>query len=404
MSSFRHFSALFLCAASFARAQTAPTPPPAAAPAHSHTPAASTHAHGVVTLDQFVTSATPFARNQVDLAQSTTVLGDRALLLKQQSTLGETLSAETGIHATSFGPGASRPIIRGLSGDRIRLLENSVGTLDASVASPDHAVSVEPFLVERIEIIRGPASLLYGSSAVGGVVNVITHRIETDLPTEPLRGAAEVRFGSAANELARGGVVDFALKPSEGRAVVFHVDAFRREADNLRIPGFAESDRLRAEETEHAIEHDEPVPDFTRGRLPNSALEAQSGAAGVSFVTERFHLGASFSAFDTGYGVPGHEHAHDHAGEEEASGPVAPDRFEGTHIDLRQRRTDLQGEWHGDAGLIHGIRVKFGHARYRHTEFEPDGAIGTIFTNKGHDARAEVLHGDGKPWSGALGI
>lgn len=395
MSAFRPF-ALLVCVASLSHAQ-APATPPAPRPAHSHTPAAASHAHGVVALDQFVTSAAPFARNQVDLAQSTTVLGDRALLLKQQATLGETLTAETGIHATSFGPGASRPIIRGLGGDRIRLLENSVGILDASTASPDHAVSVEPFLVERIEVVRGPASLLYGSNAIGGVVNVITHRIETDLPTEPLRGALEVRGSTAADEFARGGVVDFALKPAADRAIVFHVDAFRRDAKNLRIPGFAESARVRAEETEHALEHGEPVPDFARDRLPNSALESRGGAGGISFVTSAFHFGVSHSGFDSDYGVPGHEHAH-------GSSPAAPTLAEGVRIDLRQRRTDLQAEWHGEAGLLHGARFKFGHARYRHAEIEPDGTVGTLFTNKGHDARFELLHGDGKPSAGALGV
>ncbi|WP_414663595.1 TonB-dependent receptor [Horticoccus sp. 23ND18S-11] len=380
------FCALLLTAA--ARAQTAPAAPPA----HSHTPAASTHAGGTVTLDQFVTSATPFARNQIDLAQSTTVLGGAALRLKQQSSLGETLSAEAGMSATSFGPGASRPIIRGLGGDRIRLLENSVGTLDASVASPDHAVSVEPFLVERIEIVRGPASLLYGSNAVGGVVNVITHRIETDLPAETVRGGAEVRFGSGANELARGGVVDFAVKPDAGRAIVFHLDGFRRSADDVRIPGFAESASIRAAETAEARAHGEPTPDFARDRLPNSGLDSESAAAGVSFVSETFHVGASTSGFNSLYGVPGHSHE------------AAPGDAAGVRIDLRQRRTDVQAEWHGDTGFLRGAKLKFGHARYRHAEIEPDGAIGTLFSNRGYDARLELLHGDGKPWNGAVGL
>lgn len=391
MSAFRSLSLVSLCLASVSQAQTAPAASPAG---HSHAPAASSHAHGVVTLDQFVTSASTVPRNQVDLAQSTTVLDGRALLLKQQATLGETLAAETGIHATSFGPGASRPIIRGLGGDRIRLLENSVATLDASVASPDHAVSVEPFLVERIEILRGPASLLYGSSAVGGVVNVFTHRIETDLPTTPVRGAFEVRGNTGADEMAAGGVLDFALRPARNQAVVFHLDAFRRETDNVRIPGFAESARVRAEEIEHAREKREPAPDFASGHLPNSSLSSKSAAAGVSFVTEHFHVGVSHSGFDSNYGVPGHAH-------EPAPGAVTVS--EGIRLDLRQRRTDVQGEWHGEQGLLRGIRLKLGQARYRHHEVETDGEIGTTFTNKGYDGRLEFLHGDGKPWGGALG-
>jgi iron complex outermembrane receptor protein len=392
MSTFRlpfTVAALALLNPPVGRAQSAPVTSPPGTAAHSHTPAPSSHVSGTVTLDQFITTAAPFARNQVDLAQSTTVLGGQSLRLKQQSTLGDTLAAETGMSATSFGPGASRPIIRGLGGDRIRLLENSVGMIDASVTSPDHAVSVEPFLIDRIEIVRGPASLLYGSNAVGGVINVITHRIETDLPTERLRGGAELRFGSAADEFARGAVVDVALRSEPGRALVLHLDGFRRSADNLRIPGFAESDRVRADEIEHAREQGDPAPPFAFGRLPNSARLSDSAAAGLSYVSETFHLGASYSGLDTTYGVPGHAHA---------------DEPGGTRIDLRQRRTDTQGEWHHDAGLITGARFKFGYAEYRHAEIEPDGAIGTIFRNRGHDGRFEITHGDGQPWSGAAGV
>ena len=349
----------------------------------------------MVALDQFVTSVAPFEGNQADLAQATTVLSGSSLRLKQQASLGDTLGSETGIHATSFGPGASRPIIRGLGGDRIRLLENSVGTLDASVTSPDHAVSVEPFLVERIEIVRGPASLLYGSNAVGGVVNVITHRIETDLPSEPIRGSFEVRRGSAAEEWARGAVFDLALRPDAASALVLHLDGFRRSTENLRIPGFAESARVRAEETPEARANREPAPAFARDRLPNSALTNSSGAIGLSYVSKTFHLGVSHSGLDSDYGVPGHAH-------EEA--PASPGAAEGVRIDLRQRRTDVQGEWHGTDGAVRDVRFKFGQARYRHAEIEADGAVGTVFTNRGHEARVELLHGDGKPWTGALGL
>lgn len=405
MSVFYPISASLVCAAllvTSGRAQNAPASPPApAAPGHSHAPGAASHTSGTVTLDRYVTSVAPFPRNQVDIAQSTTVLDGRSLLLKQQATLGDTLSAETGISATSFGPGASRPIIRGLGGDRIRLLENSVGTLDASVASPDHAVSVEPFLIDRLEIVRGPASLLYGSNAVGGVVNAITHRIETDLPTETVRGGFEVRGGTAAREFGRGGVLDLALRPGADRALVVHLDGFRRSTEDVRIPGFAESARIRKEETEHAAEAGEPAPDFARGRLPNSALESESGAAGLSYVSKEFHVGASYNGFNTTYGVPGH--AHEHA---EEAGPGGGDEAAGVRIKLRQRRTDLQAEWHNDHGhgFLRGARLKFGHVRYRHTEFEPDGSPGTVFTNRGHDARFELLHGDGHPLAGAIGV
>jgi iron complex outermembrane receptor protein len=136
-------------------------------------------------LDRLVVTASPFARTQAELTSATTVLGGQALALRQQATLGETLAGLPGVSSSYFGPGASRPVIRGLDANRVRILQNSLDTIDASATSPDHAVSVEPFLLKRIEVVRGPASLLYGSAAVGGVINVIDYRLWR--PRIPLR-------------------------------------------------------------------------------------------------------------------------------------------------------------------------------------------------------------------------
>lgn len=372
-----------LFSAALAGGLTAQTAPKPAAPAHEHAP---------VALDQFVSSATPFKRNQVDLAQSTTVLAGRALLLKQRPTLGATLGGETGISDSYFGPGASRPIVRGLDGERVRILENGLALLDASANSPDHAVAVEPFLVDRIEAVRGPAALLYGNAAVGGVVNVISHRIETELHDERVRGGAEGRHATGSGGTARGGVLDVRLFGGRDHAVVLHVDAFRREADDINIPGPAESLRLRRAEIAEARAAGKPAPVFEGGTLPNSGLDAEGMASGLSWVTRNGFLGISRSGFNTDYGVPGHAHE----GEDEG----------GVRIRLRQRRNELQGEWRAPRAtdLVQGVRLKFGRGDYRHTEVEPDGAIGTVFTNRGHDGRAELLHGGGTGWSGAVGV
>lgn len=372
-----------LFSAALAGGLTAQTAPKPAAPAHEHAP---------VALDQFVSSATPFKRNQVDLAQSTTVLAGRALLLKQRPTLGATLGGETGISDSYFGPGASRPIVRGLDGERVRILENGLALLDASANSPDHAVAVEPFLVDRIEAVRGPAALLYGNAAVGGVVNVISHRIETELHDERVRGGAEGRHATGSGETARGGVLDVRLFGGRDHAVVLHVDAFRREADDINIPGPAESLRLRRAEIAEARAAGKPAPVFEGGTLPNSGLDAEGMASGLSWVTRNGFLGISRSGFNTDYGVPGHAHE----GEDEG----------GVRIRLRQRRNELQGEWRAPRAtdLVQGVRLKFGRGDYRHTEVEPDGAIGTVFTNRGHDGRAELLHGGGTGWNGAVGV
>jgi len=367
------FSTLILSlgATASALAQSASAPPPAPEP---------------VNLDQFVVTASPFQRDAADLAQATSVLTGQALSLRQQPTLGETLSGLPGVNSTYFGPGASRPIIRGLGGDRVRVLENTTGTIDASGVSPDHAVSVEPYLIDRIEVVRGPASLLYGASAVGGVVNLLTHRIESALPERALEGQFEVRAGTHDGERAYGGVVDVAAEAGKKRFVVLHLDGFARKLDGIDIPGFAESAAERAHETEEAIEHGEPVPVFARDRLPNSAIDSRGGSAGLSLVAAGGHLGFNYSGFDTFYGVPGHAHG-----------------GAGVQIDLQQRRFELQGEITREIGPFDRARLKFGRASYQHSELE-DGAVGTVFRNQGHDARLELLHGHAAGLGGAVGL
>lgn len=361
----------------------------ASAAAQAPAPVPHSHAAESVTLEHFVVTASPFQRAQADLAQATTILADTALDQRRAFTLGETLAGLPGLNSTWFGPGASRPVLRGMGGDRIRLLENGVGTLDASVISPDHAVSIEPLLVDRIEAVRGPASLLYGGSAIGGVVNVLTHRIETEVPDRPLAGGMEARHGSAADEFSLGGTANIALPRSGDHAMVLHLDGFHREADDLAIPGYAESAAVRAEETAHALEEGEEPPVFARGTLPNSSVRSRGGSAGLSWVSGSGHLGFNRSVFTTDYGVPGHAHAGEDDGE--APEPDGPD--DGVRIELRQRRWDIQGESRESSGIFSGGRFKFGHADYEHRELE-NGQVGTIYQNRGYEARAELLHRD----------
>src|SRR5688572_28820685 len=322
MHSFRT-SSLFLLSTALATAQTAapiPDDHPRNDPVH---------------LESFMVTASPYARHQADLAQPTSVLAGRELLLNQSSSLGELLSGQPGVSSTYFGPGASRPVIRGLSGDRIRMLTDGVGTIDASVISPDHAVSLDPLLVERVEVVRGPAPLLYGGSAVGGVVNVIDHRIHTTRPPDPFDARFEVRNSSVNDETSGGAVL-------EGGAgdLAWHLDGYRRDAGNVQIPGFAESASRRAAELEEAAEHGEPAPEEVAGHIPNSAVSASGAAGGFSFVGANGFLGFAYSGHNTLYGVPAGAHEHH---EESAGDDLAEE--EGVRIDLRQRRLDIQGAW-----------------------------------------------------------
>lgn len=334
-------SVLLGAAASLAHAQT--TPPPALTD------------DPPVVLESVVVTASPFARSQAELTSATGVLAGRDLALQQQATLGETLSAQPGMSSTYFGPGASRPLIRGLGGDRIRVLQNGTGTQDASVTSPDHAVSVEPFLVKRIEVVRGPASLLYGSSAVGGVVNVIDHRIETEMPANRFSGSFDTRYGTGAEEFAYGGATDLALVKTDTHAFVLHLDGFKRQSDDVRTPV---------------------------GRLVNSAVDNEGASVGLSYVSDTFDAGINYNGFNSLYGTV-----------------AEPD----VEIDLRQRRVDFAAEVKQDFGIFTGARLKFGTADYRHVELE-GGTPGTTFTNTGYDGRLELLHAPLAGFTGAWGL
>lgn len=357
-----------VAAAPFAFAQSAPDAPQA--------PRAHDHADEPIQLENLVVSASPIARTQADLVSSTNVLSGSALQEARQPTLGETLANLPGVSSTYFGPGSSRPIIRGLSANRVRILANSTDTLDASNTSADHAVSVEPFLVKRIEVVRGPAALLYGSSAVGGVVNVIDHRIESALPDRDISGVLDSSFTDNGQGYAVGGALDIALAPDRenNSGFILHLDGFRREADDVKIPGF--SGQLLSEDP------DVPMPP---GRLYNSALDSEGGSVGLSYVSEHLDVGVNFNGFDTTYGIPFEEP--DHA----------------ITIDLRQRRIDAAATYKRDFGVFEEARVKIGYADYQHQEFE-GGAPKTLFEIEGFDSRLELINGEVAGWTGALGL
>jgi iron complex outermembrane receptor protein len=325
-----------------------------------------------------------------DIAQPITVLTGTELSLRLQPTLGETLAQQPGVSSTYFGPGASRPVIRGFSGDRIRVLQDGVGTNDASNTSPDHAVAYDPLSTRRIEIVRGPATLLYGGNAVGGVVNVLDSRIPDSVPGRAVGGAFELAGGTVADE--KQGALS--LDGGRGR-FAWHADGFARDAGDIAIPGLAESAALRAEEGEEGEEHEQ-----AEGVLPNSATEGRGGAVGGSFVGGRGFLGLALSGFDTEYGVPGHHEEH---AEEEAGGEEEGEGEEAVRIDLQQRRADLRGEVRDPLRGLSTVRLRFGLADYEHKELE-GGAVGTTFTNQALEGRMEATHRAIGALTGSFGL
>jgi iron complex outermembrane recepter protein len=362
----------------------------------------------VVHLDDLIVSASPYAKSQTELAQPTHVLTGAKLSLQQSTTLGELLSSEPGVSSTYFGPGASRPIIRGMSGDRLKILENSSGTIDASVTSPDHAVSLDPLLIERVEIVRGPAALLYGSNAVAGAINIITHRIHTAPAEHRMEGRVELRTQSVNNEESAGIVL-------EGGAGSFawHLDGFSRKSKDLTIPGYAESESRRAaEEAEHHDEegdeeheeHEEEAEAY--GTLPNTSIQADGGAIGFTFLGDWGTAGFSFNGYNTLYGVPAGAHSHEeHEHEEDEHEDHEEEEAheeESVRIDLVQRRFDFQSEITHDFGIFEGAKIKLSSSQYRHQELEGT-EIGTVFRNQGFDARVELLHRPIANFTGAIG-
>jgi len=334
------------------------------------------------------------------------VLADEELKDRLSGTIGETLKHEPGVSSTFFGPGASRPIIRGQGGDRVRVLTNGIGSIDASSASPDHAVAAEPAQAERIEVLRGAALLRFGSSGSGGIVNVIDGRIHSDTVEGP---EASLRIGGSSvdNGFELAGAVNLPV----GDNLVLHIDGTKRDTADYSIPGFSESAVLHAleEEEDEDLEHNE---EEAFGTVENSFSESRSGTFGASYVGERGFFGVALHRTETDYGVPGgHGHGeeedhdveeHDEEGHDE-DGHGEEEEEAGVTIGLKQTRLDANGEIELD-GFLESVQFFGGYADYEHTEFEGPGVVGTVFANKGWEARLETSQRERDGWHATHGI
>ncbi len=289
-------------------------------------------------VEKITVTASPLGRAEAEMAQPATVLTEEELRRKRAASIGDTLAQEAGVQSSAFGAGAGRPVIRGLDGPRIRVLENGIGTGDVSSVSPDHGVTTESLRAEQIEILRGPASLLYGSGAIGGIVNVVSKTIPRRRP-ERAGGDVEARLGSANRE--RSG----AFNLEGGGDVAWHLDAFKRRTDD----------------------YDTPL-----GRLENSDVDMRGAAAGASWVGNRGFIGAGAQRLENEYGVP--------------SG-------EGVRIRMKQERIEAAGEASDPMPGFTRLKFRVGRNDYRHEEVEPGGAVGTVFSSKGGESRLELRHG-----------
>ncbi|WP_395742995.1 TonB-dependent receptor [Prosthecobacter sp.] len=293
------------------------------------------------------------------LDQAPSVLSGQNLTLAIEPSLGQTLARMPGVSSSYFGPAASRPILRGLDGDRVRILQNGLNTIDASATSPDHAVSFDTSNLKSVEVVRGPATLLYGPNAIGGVVNSLDGRIVEEKLDGTIRGALNDRYTSVDN-----GYLTSAMIEGGYKGLAFHVEAFTRAAEDFRIPGNA---RTTAEQTRNPL----PPGDKEVSKvMPNSNLRSEGVTSGLSYIWDKGFFGFAWTEFHTNYGSPAEPNV---------------------VIDMHQQRLDVRGAFYKPLKLIKEISYKLAASRYQHTEFD-SGTPSTLFKNNGYDARVEAKH------------
>ncbi|MBT8114056.1 MAG: TonB-dependent receptor [Arenicella sp.] len=333
-------------------------------------------------------------------AQPLNVISGDELTSKVAGSLGETVATEPGISSASFGTAVGRPVIHGLAGARVKTTEDRIDSLDLATASADHAVTVEPFIANQITVLKGPSTLLYGSAAIGGVVDVETGRIARELPDQDLQGRVELRFGDNADAKTAAARLDGRL----GENLVWHLDAFAREANDYDISGFVESAPLRASEAagENGEEEEEQ-----RDILESSFFDNDGVAFGASWISDKGFIGASISTIDSTYGlVGGHHHGEEEGehGEEdhEEHGDEEVEEESG-QIEMKQTRFDIEAGLNELSGLVESINFRLGVNDYEHQEIEGT-ELGTQFENDAWEGRLEFHHKQVLGFEGAFGV
>jgi iron complex outermembrane receptor protein len=315
----------------------------------------------------------PLGSETFDLATPALSVDGRQLRLRMQNTLGETLTNEPGMSSTYFGPNSSRPTIRGLDSERVQILRNGAQSLDVATLSYDHNVPVEPITVDRVEVIRGPAAVLYGGSAIGGVVNVLDSRIATERNPRGVSGAIDTGYGS--DNINRTGAVRLNVGLDNG--LNLHFDGFDRANANLRIPGFQNSLLQMQRNVTAGL-----PPGGGFGSIPNTSASAEGGGIGGSYVADNgSYAGLSYGLYQTNYGTPAEETV---------------------RISMKQETINFAGEARELPGF-QSVKVKVGFTNYRHNELDA-GIVEQTFATKGFNSRVEARHNDIGPFEGVIGF
>lgn len=325
-------------------------------------------------LDEVVVTATALHKSSLEVAQPTSVLSGDALVRERGTSVGEALANTPGISATWFGPQASRPVIRGQTGERVQVSEDGAESLDVAALSADHAVTIDPLLADRVEVLRGPATLLYGNGATGGLVNVLVRRVPEEAYEHNIAGAAELRGNSALGESAVAARVDGGFNGWS-----FHGDAYARDTDDVEIADYALS---RAARESGAFTPEQIAS--SRGHIADSASSLRGGALGASRVGDAGFAGVAVSRFETEYGIPGPE--------------------EGVSIDMRQTRFDFNSDWHVRNAWLDSAHLRASFNRYEHAELELGGEVGTQFDQDGLSLRLAMDTAELAGWRGSWGL
>lgn len=345
-------------------------------------------ADGPQALPALTVSASAFNQTPEQMTQPAEVLqGDDWFALRETG-LADSLESLPGVRAAGFGPGSSRPVIRGLDGARVRVLSDGADVLDASTISPDHAITADTALIERVEVLKGPSTLLYGGGAIGGVVNLIDRRVPTYVPERGVEGEIDLRANTVADE--RAGSAGLTVG---GGAFAMRLEGGKSEADPYRIPGHP-------------------------SRQEGAYNDTDTGSVGFSWIGEQGYLGLAYSRQDREYGLLAHEHAdchthgpdwhcgghddHDHDDDDDHDDHDHDHEHGAAWIDMEQRRWDLRGEYLNPFDGVERVRLRVADTDYRHVEMEGN-EVGTRFTNRGTEGRLEVTHAPVAGWRGVVG-
>ena len=349
-------------------------------------------------MEEIIVTADPLGDVDEHMARPAQVLTKEQLESRSIHNIGEAVANELGVSSSDFGAAVGRPVIRGLAGSRVSVLENGISTMDVANIGADHAVPAEPAFARQIEIFRGPATLLFGSGASGGVVNVVNDRILKYVPGD-LDADISLQYETVNDGVNGGG--SFSVGAGN---FAFHVDGMKRHTGDYKIPGFAELDR-------------DPDDEMEKGVVENSSIETESVAFGASWIGKRGFIGFSVSRLDNNYGILG---GHHHHGEEEGhhEDEEDHDEEEGHHedeedghggegrprIDLGQTRYDFEASLYDPIIGVHRIKTRFSYNDYHHDEVETGGNVGVAFDNEEMEARVEIVHHPLGGWQGAVGL